>query len=111
MGRAKTIEEMGTSIVEKFDKGKRRRGSRTSRPRHLEQSSWTKLCWRWMRGGNDLWKRIWTQKYHMPITMEGILKLEETPKGSTIWELASQNRNIINNYAFWEIRGGSIARF
>ena len=70
-----------------------------------------KLWWRWMRGGNDLWKRIWTQKYHMASTTEGILRLEETPKGSTIWELASQSRNIINNYAFWEIRGGSIARF
>ena len=64
-----------------------------------------------MRGRNDLWKKIWTQKYNMPSTSEGILRLEETPKGSTIWELASQSRNIINNYAFWEIRGGDIARF
>lgn len=64
-----------------------------------------------MRGGNDLWKKIWTQKYNMPSTSEGILRLEETPKVSTIWELASQNRDIINNYAFWEIRGGNTTRF
>eukprot|EP00253_Pinus_taeda_P019943 PITA_19943 len=70
-----------------------------------------KLWWRWMRGGNDLWKRIWTQKYNMPATTTGILILEETPKGSTIWELASESRNIINNYAFWEIRGGYTAIF
>ena len=25
--------------------------------------------------------------------------------------MASQNRNIVNNYAFWEIRGGGTARF
>jgi len=64
-----------------------------------------------MKGGNDLWKRIWTQKYEMPTMTAGIHRIEETPKGSTIWELASQSRNIINNYAFWEIRGGGIAIF
>jgi len=70
-------------------------------PKVLNKVLGAKLWWRWMRGGNDLWKRIWTQKYNMPATMVEILKIEETPKDSTIWELASQNRNIINNYAFW----------
>lgn len=56
-------------------------------------------------------EKIWKQKYNMPLTTKDILRLEETPKGSTIWELASQKRNMINNCAFWEIRGGSIARF
>jgi len=42
-----------------------------------------------MRRGNDLWKKIWTQKYNMPATTVEILRMEETPKGSTIWELAS----------------------
>lgn len=37
--------------------------------------------------------------------------MEETPKGSTLWDLASQNRDLINNHAFWEIRGGREARF
>eukprot|EP00253_Pinus_taeda_P021074 PITA_21074 len=80
-------------------------------PDILNKVSGAKLWWRWMRGGNDLWKRIWTQKYNMPATTAGILRVEETPKGSTIWELASQRRNIINNYAFWEIRGRGMARF
>jgi len=39
MGRAKIVEEMGISIMEKLDKKKRRRGFRTPRPRHPEQSS------------------------------------------------------------------------
>lgn len=33
------------------------------------------------------------------------------PKGSTIWELACQNRDIINGHAFLEIRNGRIAKF
>eukprot|EP00253_Pinus_taeda_P022943 PITA_22943 len=63
-------------------------------PEVLNRVMGAKLWWRWMRGGNDLWKNIWTHKYNMPKTTEEILRLEETPKGSTIWNLASQNRSI-----------------
>jgi len=70
-----------------------------------------KLWWRWMQGGNDLWKRIWTQKYNMSASTAERLRAEGIPKGSSIWELASQNRHIVNNHAFWEIREGSSARF
>jgi len=80
-------------------------------PEMLNKVLGEKLWWQWMKGGNDLWKRIWTQKYNMPATTAEILRVEEIPKGSSIWELASQNRNIVNNYAFWEIRGGGNARF
>lgn len=77
----------------------------------LNQVLGAKLWWRWMRGGEDLWKRIRTQKYNMPTTIEGILRLEEVPRGSTIWDLASQNRDIIGRHAFWEIRNRSIDKF
>eukprot|EP00253_Pinus_taeda_P031603 PITA_31603 len=80
-------------------------------PEMLNRVLGAKLWWRWMRGGNDLWKKIWTHKYNMPRTTEEILRVEETPKGSSIWNLASQNRSIINRHAFWEIRGGRNARF
>jgi len=66
----------------------------------LNQALGAKLWLRWMRGGNDLWKKIWTQKYNMPLTTECILRSEEVPKGSSIWDLASQNRDIIGKYAF-----------
>ena len=58
-------------------------------PKVLNKVLGEKLWWRWMRRGNDLWKKIWTQKYNMPATTVEILRMEETPKGSTIWELAS----------------------
>lgn len=47
----------------------------------------------------------------MPNTTEGIYQLNETPKGSTIWDLARQNRDIVERNAFWEIRGGGEAKF
>jgi len=80
-------------------------------PEILNQVLGAKLWWRWMRGGNDIWKQIWTQKYSMPKKTKDILRVTETPKGSSIWNLASQNREIINKYAFREIRNGSIGQF
>lgn len=47
----------------------------------------------------------------MPNITEDILRLKETPKGSTIWDLAWQNRDIVEIHAFWEIRGGEEANF
>lgn len=80
-------------------------------PYMLNQVMGAKLWWRWMNGGNDLWKRIWTKKYNMPTKPEEILRISDTPKGLTIWNLASQNKEIITKHAFWEIRDGSSARF
>lgn len=47
----------------------------------------------------------------MPTTTEEIMRKEVMPKGSTIWELACQNRDIINKHAFWEIRNGKTIKF
>jgi len=47
----------------------------------------------------------------MPDSTEGIYQMQETPKGSAIWDLASQNRDIVENNVFWEIRGGGEAKF
>lgn len=47
----------------------------------------------------------------MPTTTEGILTPEEVPRGSRIWDRASQNRDIIFKHAFWEIGNGNSAKF
>ena len=92
-----------------ISKQKQKGGLGLRDPQTLNQVLGAKLWWRWMRGGKDIWKQIWTQKYNMPSTTKGILRVEEVPKGSSIWDLASQNRELINKFAFWEIRSGSIA--
>jgi len=80
-------------------------------PWTLNQVLATKLRWRWIQGGPDLWKEIWTTKYHMPLTPEEILREQEMPRGSDIWNLTIQNRELIDKHIFWEIRGGQIAKF
>jgi len=47
----------------------------------------------------------------MPTKPEEIVRIRETPKGSTIWNLASLNKDIITRHAFWEIRNGSSTKF
>eukprot|EP00253_Pinus_taeda_P011000 PITA_11000 len=73
-------------------------------PANLNQVLVATLWWRWLQGGKDLWKEIWTLKYNMPLATEEIMRKDEMPRGSGIWELACQSRDIINKHAFWEIR-------
>eukprot|EP00253_Pinus_taeda_P008502 PITA_08502 len=80
-------------------------------PWTLNQVLAAKLRWRWLQGGSDLWKEIWTVKYNMPLSPEGILRDQNIPRGSDIWNLSLQSRDLVNNHIFWEIRGGQIARF
>eukprot|EP00253_Pinus_taeda_P033781 PITA_33781 len=70
-----------------------------------------KLWWRWLRGGNDLWKIIWKEKYNMPESAVEILKRKDTPRGSSVWDLARLNRDLVEKHSFWEIRGGEEANF
>eukprot|EP00253_Pinus_taeda_P016827 PITA_16827 len=78
-------------------------------PEKLNKVLGAKLWWQWLREGNDLWKAIWRLKYNMPDTTVDILRQRETPKGSTIWDLTRQNRDIVENHIFWEVRGGGEA--
>lgn len=47
----------------------------------------------------------------MPSTPEEILRKQEAPQGSDIWNLTIQSRELIDGHIFWEIRGGQNARF
>lgn len=58
-----------------------------------------------------MWKKIRVKKYNMPDSIEGRLRIEEVPKDSSIWELESLNKDVVNKHAFWEIREGSSAKF
>eukprot|EP00253_Pinus_taeda_P008746 PITA_08746 len=96
-----------SQLTERKEKG----GLGLRDPEVLNRVLGAKLWWRWLSGGNDLWKTIWKTKYRMPNSPVEILRQQETPKGSTIWELACQNRDLIKKHTFWEIWGGSEASF
>eukprot|EP00253_Pinus_taeda_P029331 PITA_29331 len=96
-----------SQLTERKEKG----GLGLRDPEALNRVLGAKLWWRWLSGGNDLWKTIWRTKYRMPASQVDILRQQEIPKGFAIWELASQNRDLIGKHTFWEIQGGSEANF
>lgn len=96
---------------EQLTKRKERGGLGLRDPETLNRVLGAKFWWRWLRAGNDLWKKIWRTKYNMPNSTLEILRQQITPKGSSIWDLACLNRDLVEQQAFWEIRGGAEANF
>eukprot|EP00253_Pinus_taeda_P014645 PITA_14645 len=96
-----------SQLTERKEKG----GLGLRDPETLNRVLGAKLWWRWLSGGNYLWKTIWRIKYRMPASQVDILRQQEIPKGSVIWELATQNCDLISKHTFWEIQGGSEANF
>lgn len=80
-------------------------------PYILNQVMDAKLWWRWTQGGEDLWKSLWENTYEMARSPEGKLLNQSEKKGSTIWNLASLNRDLIREYTFGEIREGDKENF
>eukprot|EP00253_Pinus_taeda_P034939 PITA_34939 len=78
-------------------------------PETLNKVLGAKLWWRWLGGGNDLWKTIWRAKYSMLESTVEILKKKNTPRGSLVWDLARLNRDLVEQNTFWEIRSGEEA--
>jgi len=80
-------------------------------PYILNQVMGEKLWWRWIQGGEDLWKSLWEKKYEMARSTEGKLQNQSEKKGSAIWNLTSLNRDLIREHSFGEIREGDKENF
>eukprot|EP00253_Pinus_taeda_P036043 PITA_36043 len=65
-----------------------------------------KLWWRWLKEPHLPWARHWKEKYTPNCNEQDLIRLQEVPEGSPIWNLARRNRNIIQDHSFWEIRNG-----
>eukprot|EP00253_Pinus_taeda_P027881 PITA_27881 len=71
----------------------------------------TKLWWRWLKEPHLPWAKHWKEKYTPNCNEKDLIKLQEVPEGSPIWNLAKRNRNIIQDHSFWEIRNGNTTFF
>jgi hypothetical protein len=78
-------------------------------PGKLNQVMGAKIWWRWLKAPTTAWASIWRHKY-APLTPENQLIRHNTKiNGSNIWNIAWQNRALVQNHAFWEIRNGESA--
>jgi exonuclease III len=70
-----------------------------------------KIWWRWLKIPKDLWARLWRKKYAPNVAEKNLIRWDEDNQGSLIWTAAMQNRRLVTEHAFWDIRNGKTALF
>jgi hypothetical protein len=59
----------------------------------------------------DLWARLWRKKYAPNVAEKNLIRWNGDNPGSLIWTAAKQNRQLVTQHAFWEIRNGETTLF
>jgi hypothetical protein len=77
----------------------------------MNQVMGAKMWWRWLQHPNELWAQLWKQNYAPNVQHDQLIRLNEQKQGSNIWITAWNNRSLIQQHAFWEIKNGESARF
>jgi hypothetical protein len=80
-------------------------------PGKLNNVMGEKIWWHWLKYPNELWARLWKQKYTPHLQQEQLIRLDDQIQGSNIWNVAWRNRPLIQKHAFWEVRNGQCAQF
>jgi hypothetical protein len=70
-----------------------------------------KIWWHWLKYPGDLWAKLWRKKYTPTTAEKNLIRWNGDNAGSLIWTTAKQNRQLITQHAFWEIRDGKTAMF
>eukprot|EP00253_Pinus_taeda_P008724 PITA_08724 len=80
-------------------------------PEVVNQTCGAKLWWRWIENPTLPWAKHWKEKYVPDCDIQELIRLQETPEGSPIWNHAKRNKNLVQEKSFWEIRNGRLALF
>lgn len=70
-----------------------------------------KLVWKIYKDSNWNWDRILKVNYLDDMSLECILKVQNPPKGSRIWNFILNCRNLITNQITWNVKDGAQALF
>eukprot|EP00253_Pinus_taeda_P010319 PITA_10319 len=73
-------------------------------PEVLNCTCGAKLWWRWIENPTLPWAKHWKEKYVPDCDAQDLIRLQDTPDGSPIWNHAKQNKNLVQENSFWEIR-------
>ena len=66
-----------------------------------------KIWWRWANHSMEPWARLWHIKYDQDRPNKQLIRFNEELNGSPIRLKALSGRHIVQDYRFWEIRGGT----
>jgi hypothetical protein len=96
---------------EKLCKPKTQGGLGIRDPSIMNKVLSAKIWWRWLKKPNDLWAKLWRGKYAPNMAERNLIRWNGDNPGSLIWAAAKQNRHLVTNHAFWEIRNGKTTLF
>eukprot|EP00253_Pinus_taeda_P001472 PITA_01472 len=80
-------------------------------PEVINRTCGAKLWWRWIENPTLPWAKHWKEKYVLDCDIQDLIRLQETPEASPIWNHAKRNKNLVQDNSFWEIRNGRLALF
>lgn len=64
-------------------------------PEVINRTCGAKLWWRWIENPTLPWAKHWKEKYVPDCDTQDLIRLQETPDGSPIWNHAKQNKNLV----------------
>eukprot|EP00253_Pinus_taeda_P020018 PITA_20018 len=91
----------------KLCKRKDRGGLNLVDPSMVNRICGAKIWWKWILDMTLPWATLWKEKYRPNSSNLELIRMQETPNGSPIWNHAQANRSIVQDYSFWEIRNGT----
>ena len=59
-----------------------------------------KIWWRWLKNQCNIWAKLWKKKYAPQYHPQDLIRTTNLPKGSQIWNLADNNKQIIQQHYF-----------
>ena len=69
-------------------------------PSTINRACGAKLWWRWLKEPNFPWAKHWKEKYAPLHNTQDLIRMQENPEGSLIWNLAKRNRGIVQENSF-----------
>jgi len=98
------LEKKKWALVEwnKMCKLKQLEGLNLLGPSTINRACGAKLWWKWLKEPKLPWARYWKEKYAPMHSIQHLIRMQENPEGSPIWNLARKNRHIIQENSFWE---------
>jgi len=108
-GRKETKRKWPLVSWDKICKPKNHGGLGLDDQEILKKALGAKLWWHWVQKLDTQWAKIWKEKYANSWQNSDLIRMSGNIKGSYIWNKAWENRRILQENSFWEIRNRTLS--
>eukprot|EP00253_Pinus_taeda_P004755 PITA_04755 len=110
-GKGEENKKWALIAWEKMCKPKNHGGRGLDDPKIICKVLEAKLWWRWIKEPKAQWAITWKEKYASYWLDNERIRMDGNIRGSHIWNKAWDNRSLIQDHSFREIREGDLALF